>query len=64
MARTRSVATDIDLDQAPAAGGSYVRQPDTGELVQVEGTRHDTEDEDEAVSTADTPAVAPFTAQE
>lgn len=38
MARNRTVATDIDPDQAPAAGGSYVRQPDTGDLKRVAGT--------------------------
>lgn len=38
MARNRTVATDIDPDQAPAAGGSYVRQLDTGDLKRVAGT--------------------------
>lgn len=57
MARNRTVATDIDLDRAPAAGGSYVRQPDTGELVQVEGTRHGAEEAAAAPALPDTPAI-------
>lgn len=34
MAKTKSAqeTPTPDLDQAPAAGGSYVRNPDTGEL--------------------------------
>lgn len=56
MARNRTVATDIDLDQAPAAGGSYMRNTDTGELVQVEGTQHGAKAEDAAAP--DTPAAA------
>lgn len=40
------------LDQAPTAGGSYVRQPDTGELTKVSGT-------DEAADTQADPSAAP-----
>lgn len=58
MARIRTVATDIDPDQAPAAGGSYVRQPDTGELKRVGGTDMDVASQgaDAASAPAETPA--------
>lgn len=58
MAKKYAAQPDIDLDQAPAAGGSYVRQPDTGELKRVGGTDTDADPQgaDPASATPELPA--------
>lgn len=67
MAPPKKPATaPADLDQTPAAGGSYTRHPDSGELTRVEGPDIDAGPDGAALpaATTETAAVVAIVNQE